>query len=96
MDLIRDKRGWKFGKLPTQVLYNPHLSSNAKCVYACLDQHANNDTTVSFPGQAYMSKRLGISQPTVSRAVLELRKFVAVKKIKTHKGQRNEYTLLPF
>lgn len=96
MDTIRDKRGFKFGKTPTQVLFNPKLTSHAKVVYAALDKYADNETAVAFPGQEILSEKIGISRPTITRAVGELveHRFIRVKRIVTRKGWRNEYTLL--
>lgn len=97
LDTIRDKRGFKFGKLPTQVLYSKKLSSNAKVIYAALDKFAGNDTQKCFPGQRRVSDLTGMSLSSVNRAVLELSeaRFIRVEKKTSRHGLRNEYVLLP-
>lgn len=99
MDTIRDMRGIKFGKCPDPVLYSK-LSSNSKVVYTALDKFANNETAIAFPGLRHLAIKLHLGKSTVHRAIQELqhhrpRPFISVKKIPTHKGWRNEYTLLP-
>jgi hypothetical protein len=96
MDTIRDRRGFKFGKLPEKVLYSRKLSSNAKVVYAVLDKHAGNETMVCFPGQERVADLTGMSRPTVVRSIQELVSVRLVKVVKktSRKGLRNEYQLL--
>jgi hypothetical protein len=94
MDTIRDERGFKFGKLPTQVRHSKKIGSDAKVVYAELDDRAKNG--VCFPGQKRMSFDLGISIFKVNRGVKQLQKekFISINKKTGHNGWRNEYVLL--
>ena len=94
MDTIRDERGFKFGKLPTQVRHSKVLSSDAKVIYAELDDRAKEG--VCFPGQRRISEDLGISLSSVNRGIklLEEEKFVRIDKKIGRKGLRNIYTLL--
>ena len=95
LDSIRDQRGFKFGKLPHEVLYHQKLSSNAKVVYSALDDHANKDQEC-FPGIRYMAKELGLSIRTIHRALDELKeiKAISVQKRVGKNGWSNLYTML--
>lgn len=67
-----------FAQVPEELLFNPALSSHAKTVYAILDRRVDNrdgsDTQGHpFPGQEWIAERMGVSVPTVSKAVAELR-----------------------
>lgn len=94
VDTIRDERGFKFGKLPTQVRHSKKISSDAKVVYAELDDRAKEG--VCFPGQQRIADDLGISVFKVNRGIkaLESEGFIRIDKKKCEKGVRNVYTLL--
>src|SRR5690242_4282709 len=60
-----------FTQVPNCVIRDKTLSSNAKLVYAQLLSYAWHNDYV-FPGQDTMAEELGISRPTVNKAIAEL------------------------
>jgi Helix-turn-helix domain len=60
-----------FTQAPNVLLSDPKISANAKVVYAKLLSYAWNNDRV-FPEQERMTKDIGLSQPTIARAVKEL------------------------
>src|SRR5687768_17524778 len=60
-----------FTQVPNFILKTSALSSNAKVSYTLLLSYAWNNDRV-FPGQERMAEDMGMSQQSVSRAILEL------------------------
>ncbi|MBV8893004.1 MAG: helix-turn-helix domain-containing protein [Acidobacteria bacterium] len=60
-----------FTQVPNILLKDPKVSANAKVVYSMLLSYAWNNAYV-FPGQERLGEDIGLSQPTIARAVKEL------------------------
>ena len=81
-----------FTQLPNFILNNDQLTSNAKVVYAKLLSYAWHNDRV-FPGQERMAKDIGISQQSVSRAILELGNIGYLEIRRRGQGLTNLYVL---
>src|SRR5438105_3315399 len=60
-----------FVQVPIYLLNQPDLTANAKVVYSKLLSYAWYHNKV-FPGQETMGEDIGMSQPTIARAIQEL------------------------
>ncbi len=81
-----------FTQVPNFILKNADLSSNAKVAYSLLLSYAWFNNRV-FPGQERMSEDMGMSQQSVSRAVLELQKIGYLEIRRRGLGLTNLYIL---
>lgn len=81
-----------FTQVPNFILKNPELSSNAKVVYAMLLSYAWNNDRV-FPGQERMAEDMGISRPTVTKAIGELEQVGYLEIQRRGQGLTNIYIL---
>jgi DNA-binding Lrp family transcriptional regulator len=77
----------------------PQIGIAGLALYAVLSKYADNVTRQCYPSIRTLSRRLGISQPTVLKAMqlLEVAGLVEVVRARSSRGQRhvNVYTLLP-
>ncbi len=77
----------------------PQIGIAGLALYAMLGKYADNVTRQCYPSIRTLSRRLGISQPTVLKAMqlLEVAGLVEVVRARSSRGQRhvNVYTLLP-
>jgi DNA-binding transcriptional ArsR family regulator len=81
-----------FTQVPNFLLKDPHLSANAKVVYGMLLSYAwNNDRL--FPGQDRMGEDLGLSTPTISRALHELENNELLEIERRGQGKTDIYML---
>ena len=80
-----------FTQIPN-LLLRSSLTCNAKVVYAQLLSYAWNNN-YCYPGQVRMAADIGISQPTINRALQELLKSGWLKIDKRGQGRTNIYTL---
>src|SRR5262245_58296034 len=81
-----------FTQVPNMLLNDPTLSSNAKVAYAKLLSYAWHNNRV-FPGQDTMATDTGMSRPTVSRAITELRRAGWLEIRRRGQGKTNVYIL---
>jgi DNA-binding transcriptional ArsR family regulator len=81
-----------FTQVPNFLLKDPKTSANAKVVYSMLLSYAWNNDRV-FPGQERMGKDLGMSTPTVSRAIHELEDNDLLEIERRGQGKTNIYIL---
>jgi hypothetical protein len=81
-----------FTQVPNYLLKDPKLSANAKVVYSMLLSYAWNNDRV-FPGQERMGQDLGLSTPTISRAIHELEACDLLKIERRGQGKTNIYIL---
>ena|SRR5579859_4474515 len=81
-----------FTQIPNFILKNPDLSSNAKVAYSLLLSYAWFNDRV-FPGQERMAEDMGMSQQSVSRAVLEIQKVGYLEIRRRGQGLTNLYIL---
>ena len=81
-----------FTQVPNFLLNDPKISANAKVVYAKLLSYAWNNDRV-FPGQDTMAKDVGMSQPTIARAVKELEGNEWLEIERRGQGKTNIYIL---
>jgi Helix-turn-helix domain len=81
-----------FTQVPNFLLKDPHISANAKVVYSTLLSYAWNNDRV-FPGQDRMGEDLGLSTPTVSRAIHELEANELLEIERRGQGKTNIYVL---
>jgi hypothetical protein len=93
------RRGWVItAQIPEPLLFDPSISSHAKVVWALLnrrlDRREGSDTAeMAFPGRDWLSERMGVSVPTVDRAIVELEQLGWVTVDRPGGGLRNLYTL---
>jgi len=75
---------------PVQLLRNPSISSHATRVFGLLDSYSDWDTQTAFPAQARLAEDMGVSVPTVRRAIKELvdSGFVMVRAANDARGMR--------
>ncbi len=77
----------------------PQIGIAGLALYAVLSKYADNVTRQCYPSIRTLSRQLGISQPTVLKAMqlLEVAGLVEVVRARSSRGQRhvNVYTLLP-
>ncbi len=81
-----------FTQVPNVLLNDPKISANAKVVYAKLLSYAWNNDRV-FPGQERMAKDIGLSQPTIARAIKELEDNEWLEIQRRGQGKTNVYIL---
>ena len=81
-----------FTQLPNFVLRASTISNNAKVIYAKLLSYAWNDD-YCYPGQERMAEDIGTSQPTISRALIELQKAGWLDIERRGQGKTNVYVL---
>ena len=81
-----------FTQVPNFLLKDPDLSANAKVVYSMLLSYAWNNDRV-FPGQERMGNDLGMSTPTISRAIHELEGKDLLEIERRGQGKTNIYAL---
>lgn len=80
----------RFVKIPTDILSRNDLSTTAKCVYAnLLDRQGSNGSC--WPGTRRIGADVGISQPAVLRALVELSRAGLVKVESQGNGRTNHY-----
>ncbi len=58
--------------VPVQLLRSPEISSHAVRVFLLLDSYANWSTLEAFPAHARLAADMGVSVPTIRRALKEL------------------------
>ena len=75
---------------PVQLLRNPSISSHATRVFGLLDSYSDWDTRTAFPAHARLAEDMGVSVPTVRRAIKELvdAGFVTVRPANDARGMR--------
>src|SRR5262249_48193510 len=81
-----------FTQVPNFLLNDPQLSANAKLVYSKLLSYAWNNKMV-FPGQERMGRDIGLSTPTISRALHELETCDWLQIQRRGQGKTNIYVL---
>jgi len=81
-----------FTQVPNFILKNADLSSNAKVAYTLLLSYAWHNDRV-FPGQERMAEDMGLSQQSVSRAILELQEIGYLEIQRRGLGLTNVYVL---
>ena len=81
-----------FTQVPNFILKNGELSSNAKVAYSILLSYAWTNDRV-FPGQERMADDMGVSRPTVTKAITELVKAGYLEVERRGQGKTNIYTL---
>jgi hypothetical protein len=81
-----------FTQVPNFLLNDPKISANAKVVYAKLLSYARYNDRV-FPGQDTMANDVGMSQPTIARAVKELEDNAWLEIQRRGQGKTNIYIL---
>jgi len=81
-----------FTQIPNFLLNDPHISANAKVVYSKLLSYAWHSSAV-FPGQETMTKDIGMSQPTIARALHELEENEWLEIQRRGQGKTNIYIL---
>jgi hypothetical protein len=81
-----------FTQVPNHLLRNQKLSANAKIVYAMLLSYAWNNRRV-YPGQVRMGDDIGLSQPTIHRAIQELESEGWLEVQRRGQGKTNIYIL---
>ena|SRR5689334_9764031 len=81
-----------FTQVPNFLLKDPKVSANAKVVYSMLLSYAWNNAYV-FPGQERMAEDIGLSQPTIARAVKELEQQGWLEIQRRGQGKTNIYVL---
>src|SRR5919206_5313218 len=81
-----------FTQVPNFLLKDPDISANAKVVYSMLLSYAWNNSYV-FPGQERMAEDIGLSQPTIARAVKELEDEGWLEIQRRGQGKTNIYVL---
>lgn len=79
---------WRFGKLPTEVLSSPDLSTHAKLLMGCLLWHGEGEV---FPGQERLAAMASCSKRQVQRAIKELERFGL--RVAREKGGVNVYDM---
>ena len=82
-----------FTQVPTFLLNDPEVSANAKIVYAKLLSYAWSNDRV-FPGQETMAGDIGLSQPSIARAVQELQRKEWLQIERRGQGKTNVYILM--
>src|SRR3954453_4500809 len=81
-----------FTQVPNFLLKDSKISANAKVVYSMLLSYAWNNDRV-FPGQDRMGEDLGLSTPTISRAIHELEENELLEIERRGQGKTNIYVL---
>jgi hypothetical protein len=81
-----------FTQVPNFILKDPKISANAKVAYSMLLSYAWNNNKV-FPGQERMATDIGISRPSVTKAIGELVKAGYLTITRRGQGLTNIYTL---
>ena len=81
-----------FTQVPNILLKDPKVSANAKVVYSMLLSYAWNNSYV-FPGQERLAEDIGLSQPTIARAVKELEQHGWLEIQRRGQGKTNIYVL---
>lgn len=81
-----------FTQVPNFLLRDPGVSANAKVVYSMLLSYAWNNDHV-FPGQVRLGKDIGLSQPTIARALKELQQQGWLDIQRRGQGKTNIYVL---
>jgi len=69
---IDNSRLPRFGRLPHQLIQDPHVSLSAKTVFGMLDFHADGIYEGSRPHQSTLAEYAGCSTKTISRYLDEL------------------------
>lgn len=65
------RKDW-FGTVTAGVAFDPDLTTNAKAVYLVLVMYRNRETDSCFPSNKTIAARLGVSERTVIRGMVEL------------------------
>jgi hypothetical protein len=81
-----------FTQVPNAILKDPKISTNAKVVYAMLLSYAWHNNKV-FPGQERMAEDIGMSRPSVTKAIGELVKAEYLEVTRRGQGRTNVYIL---
>ena len=81
-----------FTQVPNCLLQAPHLSLNAKIVYAQLLHYAWTNN-YCYPGQVRMAEDLGTNKSTLNRTIQELQKQGWLEIERRGQGKTNIYTL---
>ncbi len=66
------RRYERYAMVPVQLLRSPEISSHAVRVFLLLDSYANWSTLEAFPAHARLAADMGVSVPTIRRALKEL------------------------
>ena len=66
------RRYERYAMGPVQLLRSPIISSHAVRVFMLLDSYSNWETRTAFPAHARLAEDMGVSVPTVRRAIKEL------------------------
>ena len=99
---IRDQRrpGWLWLRNEIIDQYGAELGAIGIAVYVALCKHADNDTQECYPSHAAIGKAIGLSAPTVSKALARLCELnlITVEHRYDDAGRQtsNLYTLLDF
>ena len=81
-----------FTQVPNFILRNPHISANAKTVYALLLSFAWHNN-LCFPGMERLAEQMGTHISTVSRAAAELEAVSLIEIERRGQGKTNYYTI---
>lgn len=76
--------------LPDAAIWQPGLSSHAKCLLAALIHHRNRKTGLCNPNLSSLAEMLGKSLSTIKRALVELRRLGMVIVRRSLWGNRYE------
>lgn len=91
------RRYERYAMQPVQLLRNPRISSHATRVFGLLDSYSDWDTQTAYPAHARLAEDMGVSVPTVRRAIKELvdAGYVSVQPAYDARGMRSGtiYTL---
>lgn len=94
---VRDQRGG-FLWVANDVLrdYGPRVGAYGVAVYACLAMFANGDTSTCFPSHQVIADLLGLSRPTVLKALRGLAEvgLISMRQRRAGGQTSSEYTLL--
>ena len=71
------KRNHRFAVIPEWILYHPELSTTAVRIFGVIDRFVGSNEN-AWPSHKTIGKTIGVSVPTVKRAVNELIKVGAV------------------
>jgi hypothetical protein len=88
----------KYAPVPEELLFDHEISSHAKVIWGLLDrridnQHDSDTNGAAFPGRDWLAGHMGVSVPTVDRAIKELCAAGWVTVERPCGGRRNLYTL---
>ena len=92
------KRNHRFAVIPEWILYHPELSTTAVRIFGVIDRFVGSNEN-AWPSHKTIGKTIGVSVPTVKRAVNELIKVGAVLAVRQKRADgsftSSEYYVWP-